>query len=567
MYKIEVVILSVILLIILFFIFQKDRSIEFMNSNIGKLIIFVLIIIFIKIHILYGLFFFFFIIIIFKLYDINNIYYTKNTDYTYDKNDYLDSIDIIYWINLDRSMDRNKHMKKLLKDSTFDNIPTERVVAYDGKQNMEEIWKHLHINNRKASDIEYAVLLSHLHAIQTFANSNNDNKIALIFEDDITLDFKKYWSKPISDVIKNAPDNWEIIQLCFTIYNNNNIPINEYELHKEGYDCAGAYLINRKGANKINKIYKNSKFYIEDKYNHQSDTYIFEKCITYVYKYPYFIWKSGTSSINKNHEISSNRLRNRMIHYMNTVDDINNDNDYNDKFILVTTYYKSHDKQRQKELDKTLYLNVNNKNISKIYLLNDKIYELNENVKYSKKIEQIIINNNPKYKLKFNDAIQFINSKPSNHLYILANSDIYFDDSLQKIKKNNMENKLYALLRYDIDDNNNSNLLIETDKNRDNYGKPNNHSQDTWIFKNPLNINLNNINFALGTYGCDNMFANAAYNSNILLENPSLDIYTYHLHQSNVRTYSNDDKLIGRYCFINPHKLNEKPIYSFYNQK
>ena len=32
-----------------------------------------------------------------------------------------------------------------------------------------------------------------------------------------------------------------------------------------------------------------------------------------------------------------------------------------------------------------------------------------------------------------------------------------------------MENKLYALLRYEIDDNDNPNLLIETDKNRENY--------------------------------------------------------------------------------------------------
>jgi len=44
--------------------------------------------------------------------------------------------------------------------------------------------------------------------------------------------------------------------------------------------------------------------------------------------------------------------------------------------ILVTSYYKTHDPERQKELDECLIKNVENEYITKIYLLNDKNYEL-----------------------------------------------------------------------------------------------------------------------------------------------------------------------------------------------
>jgi hypothetical protein len=149
MEKKEILILCIIIGFGFFSIFQKDQTIDFMNSIFGKLIIILLIVIFMKINMLYGVFFLIIIIIIFKLYDIHNIYYIKNIDSYRDYNDYLDNVDIIYWINLDRSTDRKKHMNQLLKDSVFDNIPNHRITAYDGKQNMQEIWKNLAIITKK----------------------------------------------------------------------------------------------------------------------------------------------------------------------------------------------------------------------------------------------------------------------------------------------------------------------------------------------------------------------------------------------------------------------------------
>ena len=68
----EIFVLSIMLGFILFFIIQKDIMIAFFNSILGKLTIVLLIIIFLHIHISYGLLFFLLIIILIKIYNIHN---------------------------------------------------------------------------------------------------------------------------------------------------------------------------------------------------------------------------------------------------------------------------------------------------------------------------------------------------------------------------------------------------------------------------------------------------------------------------------------------------------------
>ena len=106
---------------------------------------------------------------------------------------YLDGIDVIYWINLKRSTDRKNNMEKLFKDDAFDNIPNSRIDAYDGKLDPQLIFDKLTITEVTKTITEYACLLSHLESIRTFNES--DHNVALIMEDDATLEFKKYWKK------------------------------------------------------------------------------------------------------------------------------------------------------------------------------------------------------------------------------------------------------------------------------------------------------------------------------------------------------------------------------------
>lgn len=220
---------------------------------------------------------------------------------------------------------------------------------------------------------------------------------------------------------------------------------------------------------------------------------------------------------------------------------------------LITSYYLCDDLDRQKEINTCLQKNVDNKLIENIYLLNDKTYNL-DFLTNNTKIKQFEIIENGK--LLFKDAIEFINSYCYKDNVILSNSDIYFDNTLRLLKNEDFNNKMFCLLRY--------NVLIDGTKDIfRHFGEPRSDSQDCWIFKSPLRINTNDLNFSFGTLGCDNMFASILYDHGYELYNPSYDIITYHLHNIEERNYTIDDRIHGNYCLIKPHHLNEKSDIRF----
>jgi GR25 family glycosyltransferase involved in LPS biosynthesis len=230
------------------------------------------------------------------------------------KINYLDGVDVIYWINLDRSKDRRQKMEKMFHDDVFKGIPNQRIVAYDGKNDPDKVFNKLVFNNKKQSNAEYACLLSHLETIRTFNESKNN--IALIFEDDVTLEFRKYWRKSIKEIMKNAPTDWDIILLSYIYYNDMSPRILfyswdasdiEYDIAIGNYYSSLSYVINKKGSAKlINKIYdKNTNKYNPDKHSTLvSDVYLEQNANVYAYKYPMFIYKTiNDSTIHDNHQI------------------------------------------------------------------------------------------------------------------------------------------------------------------------------------------------------------------------------------------------------------------------
>jgi hypothetical protein len=208
---------------------------------------------------------------------INNIKNIKNI------NDYLDCIDIIYWINLDRSEQRRNNMLKILNNI---NVKNQRISAIDGKTLSDaEIYSKLDNIDYSRTKIEYACILSHLDTINTFNQS--DHEIALILEDDMSLEYLRYWDKSICEIIDNAPKDWEIIMLN---YQSHYYLKNTYTLNYKGrIHCAQAYLINKRGSNKLmNILFKNNRYALTDCNVHTADNYIFCMLKTYVYRYPYF---------------------------------------------------------------------------------------------------------------------------------------------------------------------------------------------------------------------------------------------------------------------------------------
>lgn len=206
----------------------------------------------------------------------------------------LDGIDEIVWINLDRSVDRRENMEKIFQShKCFDGIPITRFSAIDGKT--ADIDSMISVEKKTISDLEYACSLSHLECIRKIAEGKPDSNV-LILEDDITMEYEKYWEKSLGKIIKDAPVGWEIIMLC---YISNEIPPYEYTLNENKYWSTASYVINQRGAKRLmeimyDKVTKKYKFDADK--NHEVDQYVNQMIITYTYKYPMFIYKYGEES-------------------------------------------------------------------------------------------------------------------------------------------------------------------------------------------------------------------------------------------------------------------------------
>ena len=152
----------------------------------------------------------------------------------------------VYWINMDRSTERRENMLKVLKDPAFDGMSKHRVKAIDGKQvTKEEIESTFENIDEKQSVNYYCCFLSHIKALRQFLKSSHS--MALIFEDDISLEYKPYWQETIQDCIRNAPPDWELLQLSYMLAPTKTMPIKMYTPAKEHHHYgAAAYIVNKK---------------------------------------------------------------------------------------------------------------------------------------------------------------------------------------------------------------------------------------------------------------------------------------------------------------------------------
>lgn len=302
-YLLVILLLVISLSLLLLFYIHKESFILYSNTSLGKLMAIVLIISYAILHIGYGIATLIFILFYYKIYGYDSWNILNTTDF-------LDGIDVVYYINLERSKDREKTMQQMFKDPIFDGKQIQRINAIDGKDPTEEVFDKLVLNNQRNTKLEYACILSHLTAIRTFAESSM-YETALILEDDMTLDFKKFWRKSIRTIIEEAPSDWEIIQLCYITggvlradYTLNNYQRNRYG----GIASMGAYIINKTAAKKLmTEMYDadTKKYTLRDYHTHEADHYLYKVLRTYTYKYTLFIYPTENTSTLHPEDLSS----------------------------------------------------------------------------------------------------------------------------------------------------------------------------------------------------------------------------------------------------------------------
>ena len=215
------------------------------------------------------------------------------------------------------------------------------------------------------------------------------------------------------------------------------------------------------------------------------------------------------------------------------------ENSSNEPVIIITQFYITKNNNRTNEIRKCLALNAHNNQVSKIYLLNEKIYSDKELGTKSDKIEQVNIG----VRLKYSDVFSFVEKENVTGFICILNSDIFFDKSAENIKRSGLENekKVFCQLRYEYKD---KTKLVDSKL----FG-PRQESQDAWIFHSSQNIEerfRKMFAFNLGVPGCDNKIV---YLFNIIgyqcYNEPEL-IKCYHYHNINSRSYDVNTKSLPR---------------------
>ena len=217
----------------------------------------------------------------------------------------------IYYINLDRSTQRKKsvedqlNLKLTLSTKNQWPIQHQRIVAFDAsdgwnKENNsyfdEQLNETYYFHKKKdlehkITDRNVAITLSHFKAIKKFLKDDID--FGIIIEDDVSFQYIDNFRELLDDVIKYAPENWDVISLHSSLnrviekniehYKNG---INFYKLEKNEMKSSACYIINKKGATELLKRYLVNGIYTfpyqyelcsSESIIHQLNSYIYTK--------------------------------------------------------------------------------------------------------------------------------------------------------------------------------------------------------------------------------------------------------------------------------------------------
>lgn len=179
--------------------------------------------------------------------------------------------------------------------------------------------------------------------------------------------------------------------------------------------------------------------------------------------------------------------------------------------VRLFTYWPSwSSKERTEEFEACLATNLENPLIDEITVLVDKPLQLDDF--YSNVVWVAIGKKEPTYDM----IIAMANAEASeNDVTIIANGDIFFDDSLAKIRSLTHD-KCFALSRWNLNSSGEIELYDRID------------SQDCWIFRGKIDGIVGN--FPVGALGCDNRIAYEIEKAGYIITNPCKSIVTTHVH-------------------------------------
>ena len=223
---------------------------------------------------------------------------------------------------------------------------------------------------------------------------------------------------------------------------------------------------------------------------------------------------------------------------------------------IFSQFFIHKDDVRNKEIRFCLEKNVNNPSVSKIHLLNERIYsqeELGITNNNFQKIVQILLG----HRLRYQDVFEYIRIFSIKGYLILSNIDIFFDTTFENIQQTTLyeqsikkKKQMIALLRYEY-----NGISINTSPL---FG-PRFDSQDVWIFHSNYCIHENQekaFSFEFGKPGCDNKIIYLLKVLGYEIYNDPLYIKSYHYHSMIKRDYNNKDIIPLPWGVVIPSRMN-----------
>ena len=231
---------------------------------------------------------------------------------------------------------------------------------------------------------------------------------------------------------------------------------------------------------------------------------------------------------------------------------------HNAPIVLIQQFYVNSNKSRHKENIFCLQKNVENTKIDKIILLNEREYSKKELGIDSSKITQIIV----QQRLTYSKVFEYC-STIKNSYVILANLDIFFDESLEEMKSVGLHKtkSVFCQLRHEYSPHK---PLSEARL----FG-PRPDSQDAWIWHTNNTLGTGKFkqltDFKLGMPGCDNKIIYLFFLMGNICYNDPKRIKIYHYHTSQVRSYTQKDRIKPPYYAIHHTIDNSKAANSTFN--
>jgi hypothetical protein len=190
------------------------------------------------------------------------------------------------------------------------------------------------------------------------------------------------------------------------------------------------------------------------------------------------------------------------------------------KLTMLSQYYNADSNERQKEINICFLQNLENPHIKQIINFTEYGTNIPDEIRQHSKFISVDVNN----RLTFKFAVDYANEHLQDEFVCLSNADIFLDfksdwsTMYRMIVTNN--NIVYALSRTEFDG-----QKFYKDKYLNSIGYAN--AQDAWFFVPGLE-NIRNIDFFIGTLGCDNAFAHRLKQAGYIPLNSPNEYKIYH---------------------------------------